>query len=83
MENTTKSIIKSLAQEKLSLSQPVKVEREWLLSEGSAYIAVFQDNKFKFQVPCEPNEKSIEASEKLIEETLVDLGYKINLTKLN
>lgn len=77
MEEVT-SLIKTLAEDKLSLSTPVYIQREWLLREGKAYVGIYQNQKFMFHLLCEPNEKSLSATEELCNETLLTMGYKVN-----
>lgn len=72
------SIIRSLAEEKLSLTSPVSLQREWLLREGRAYVGIYQNQKFQFHLLCEPNEKSLSATEELCSELLLSMGYKVS-----
>lgn len=69
--------LKTLAVDKLNFHSPVKIQREWLLRENKAYLAIMQNGRFVFQIPCEANEVSLSENEELAYETLSELGFKV------
>lgn len=69
----------SLAEDKLSLAQEVVIQRQWLLIEGRAYIEVTQNRHFKFHIPCEPQESSLQETEKVVGDTLTELGFQVSI----
>lgn len=72
------SLIKALALDKLTLTSPVLIQREWLIKENKAYVAIYQNQKFKFHLLCEANETSLNQTEELCSETLSSMGYKVS-----
>ena len=69
----------SLAEDKLSFAQEVVIQRQWLIQEGRAYIEVSQNRNFKFHLPCEPQESSLQETEKIVGDTLIEMGFQVSI----